>query len=252
MIEQFELRLETRYRRGMSYRALLLLLLAACGRLGFEARSGTSDAMGDAQVDAVDAELCISDPCTLVSPQCGCKPGEACHRTGPTTETRGCVPEGSALADEVCSVDVDCAAGLVCVAQAVDSGRCHRYCAGDADCPSGLGCAQLVEGVGIGLCGSTCTLDGGCPAGTACKVVLSNDFDSAGPVALPLCAEPAGSGAGTNCQSSLDCAPGVFCDEGGVCRTMCRFDGTLDCAAGTCTAALAPIVMGGVDHGFCR
>jgi hypothetical protein len=234
-------------------RGVLFLLLAACGRLGFEARSGTPDTdapiAGDA---AVDAEVCISDPCTLVLPQCGCPEGKACHRTGATTETRDCVTEGTARADELCGGDDECVAGHVCIAQAVDSGRCHLYCAADSDCPPGKDCADLVEGVGVGICGSACTLEGGCPGNIACKVVLSIDFDSAGPVAFPLCADPNGAASGATCGSSLDCAGGLFCDDAGVCRPMCRFDGTLDCAAGTCTEALAPIVLGGVTHGFCR
>jgi hypothetical protein len=237
----------------MRSRWLLLLLLAACGRLGFESRLGDTDGSVVPQDGSMpdDATFCMSDPCTLV-PQCGCPSGMACHRTGATTETRGCVAEGSAGPDDPCSVDVECTGGHVCVAQAVDSGRCHRYCASDTDCAPGLACANLVEGVGVGLCGSTCSLASGCPAGSACKVILAVDFDSAGPVAVPLCGDPGGAGAGAGCGSSLDCAAGLFCDDGGVCRPMCRFDGTLPCTSGACTDPLAPIKLGGVVHGFCR
>jgi hypothetical protein len=229
-----------------------VLLLAACGRLGFESRLADPDA-GVGQDTMLDSpSFCMSDPCTLVLPQCGCPSGKACHRTGATTDTRECVAEGTATADELCGEDVDCVGGHLCAAQSANSGRCHLYCAGDADCAPGLSCAQLTEGVGVGLCGSACTLDAGCPAGSTCKVVLAFDFDSAAPVAVPLCGDPTGGGSGAGCGSSLECAADLFCDDAGVCRPMCRFDGTLDCTTGSCTNPLAPINLGGVGHGFCR
>jgi hypothetical protein len=235
---------------------LLRLALAvgavACGRLEF-----SSDPRPDSRTPddspVVDAGVCAEVPCRLVEEQCGCADGKACQRTGATTDERSCIAAGTAAADEACALDAECAAGLACVAVLGTEGRCQRYCAGDGDCAPGLQCAELVEGVGIGICGSACTLDGGCPVGEACKIELVFDFDSANVVAFPVCVPPAGNAAGNGCSLSTECAAGLICDlTPGTCGAMCRFDGSLPCATGTCTSVEAPILLGGLEHGVCR
>jgi len=258
--------------------------LLGCGRIGYQALdltgdagpvdAGSADAASDAggadaqvaDADVGDADIsdadvadapsdagpdCVADPCVIVLPQCGCRTGEMCQRTGATTDERGCVPEGSIAADEVCPLDAECVPGHACLAMPTGSPRCHQYCDDDTDCAPGLECASYDEGVGIGVCGSTCTLEGGCPGGATCKVVLAYDFDSANPVALPVCAAPGAAADGDPCATSIDCAAGLHCD-GANCRPMCRQDGSLPCASGTCQADLAIIRLGNVEHGFCR
>jgi hypothetical protein len=228
------------------------LLLLGCGRLDFESQPRAD---GGVTVDspADGAAFCQATPCKLTLDQCGCPGGQACQRTGATTDERGCIAEGTAAPDEPCSLDAECVAGYACINFLGGSGRCQRYCAGDADCGPGLECAQLVEGVGIGLCGSTCTLTGGCPGTDACKVLLANDFDTVGAAAVPACVPPAGATAGTTCNSTIECAAGLFCDlTPHVCSPMCAFDGSLNCASGACTRVEAPIFLAGIEYGVCR
>jgi hypothetical protein len=229
----------------------LVATLVACGRHHFDTVDGMNDA-GERGDSSVDAEAqCAQSPCQLVLPQCGCGSGLMCQRTGPTTETRDCIPIGTIAADGVCSLDADCIPGYLCVNFGAATGRCHAYCEQDSDCAVGLQCAGYSEGVGTGLCGSTCTLEGGCPSGTACKVPVAADFDSAGPAPTPTCADPGGASAGGGCTTSMDCAAGLFCDNG-ICAPMCRMDGTLPCATGSCVQPIAPIFLGNVEHGVCR
>jgi hypothetical protein len=209
---------------------MLAIAAAACGRLEFTNEHRPDSRTPDGQ-PAVDAAFCAESPCSIVD-KCGCESGQACQRTGATTDERSCITAGAATADEACSLDAECAAGFACVAVLGLEGRCQGYCAGDGDCATGLQCAELTEGVGIGICGSTCTLEGGCPVGNACKVELVVDFDSADAVAFPVCVPPAGGGVGTACK--------------------CRFDGSLPCATGTCMQVEALIFLGSVEHGVCR
>jgi hypothetical protein len=229
----------------------LVAMLVACGRHHFDVVDSVSDAR-NADSAMPDADVpCAQSPCQLVLPQCGCGSGLMCQRTGATTETRGCVTIGTIGADGACSVDADCIPGYLCVNFGGPISRCHAYCEQDGDCASGLQCAGYFEGVGTGMCGSTCTLEGGCPSGTACKVPLAGDFDSAGPAPTPTCADPSGANAGAGCTTSMDCAAGLFCDNG-VCAPMCRMNGTLPCVSGTCVQPLAPIFLANVEHGVCR
>jgi hypothetical protein len=234
---------------------VVVLVSAACGRIGFGIAENSSDGGRDGGRDGVmidddGALVCGESPCRLVLDQCGCGAGQACQRVGATTDERACIANGTAPADGACSLDLDCVAGHACVGSG--AGRCQRYCASDADCGQGLECAQLLEGVGIGFCGSTCTLDGGCLGADTCKVIFAFDFDASEPVAAPVCQPATGATTGTACSNSLECAPGLICDPNAtVCRPLCRFDGSLDCTSGACTLTVAPIVLGGVEHGIC-
>jgi len=231
-----------------------LVALAGCGRVNYEPIADASDDSVDAADGAVviDAGPCSATPCEILLPQCGCASNQMCQRTGATTDERGCVPLGTVTRDNVCMLDSACEPGHLCLANTTNAGACHLYCNDDADCAPGIECAKYDEGVGLGVCGSACTLEGGCPAGTACKVNLTFDFNTAGGVALPFCGDPGGGPAGAACGSAQDCAAGTFCDEMGVCRTMCRQDGSLLCATGTCTDAIVPIRLDNMLHGFCR
>jgi len=231
---------------------VLVLAIAACGRLDFTSRPPDADVATPDVLD-VDAGFCDQSPCKLVPDQCGCEVGQACQRVGATTDERACIAEGTVTLDGICTSGAECVAGHACIAVRDGLGRCMEYCAGDSDCSTGIACANLIEGVGIGFCGSPCTLASGCVIGMTCKVLLAYDITATGPVAVPICDIPTGASTGASCSSGLDCAAGLFCDVtgSGQCRPLCRFDGMLDCTTGTCSTVDAPIMLGGVTHGVC-
>ena len=90
--------------------AVLALMCAACGRGGFDPRSGEGGADVDASTTdstTIDAAVCTEDPCRLLAPQCGCGATEMCGWD--TCAPRACVAIGAPAAGATCSSWYDCA-----------------------------------------------------------------------------------------------------------------------------------------------
>jgi hypothetical protein len=151
-----------------------------------------------------------------------CQPGTQCFDyTG-----LGC---GVKVCLKYCNDDADCAAF------GAGGGGPGSVCQGPVQCPGTNGGAPIVTRY------HTCTFNcdpgasaaatrGGCPTGLACVMAGSMDAVDC------TCTSGRTKQEGASCSSSLDCAPGLLCNEMGgtkICRAVCR----CDAAGGVCTAA---------------
>ncbi|HWO11001.1 MAG TPA: hypothetical protein VNN80_16010, partial [Polyangiaceae bacterium] len=162
----------------------------------------------------------------------GCAPSELPDGEG------GCVarnPSGGARYD-ACSTGADCQPGLFCGTGDL-AGICNAYCATDDDCPEGH-CAEFSTpefalGASVGFCAAICnpgapySSGGGlsaCPSGLRC----APRYDGASFCRIALGRQ----GPYEACDSTLLCAPGLFCNDNGFCRPYCLSDA--ECGAGRC------------------
>ena len=273
----------------MRFAAIAVLLLSACGRLGYataltagdggplldvapdvpdstppadtgiDAATDAGIAAADATVDtgAADSSLpdagpCDESPCRLVSPQCGCAAGQACQRPGGDDPLRACVAPGLAGVNEACRGNLDCETAAVCVATGFTEGLCTEYCASGADCATGV-CAELVVMTeDIGACVIDCDpVSGvGCGGAAGCGVGLTREVPSRAFAYVPICSDPALPSIGDACPMFL-CGPNLVC-EGDVCRRVCDRPMGI-CPTGESCRALSPVLMvRGREVGVCR
>lgn len=129
-----------------------------------------------------------------------------------------------------CSVNADCAGGLVCSS----SQECVQ-CNSDADCGSGQSC-DLENN----QCVAQCDADGSCPQGSTCNTA-TNICDAL--------ANPSPTPAPQACTTDAECTGGYTCDtDASVCVLQC--DGSNSCPSGyscntstnTCDASSSPYV----------
>jgi hypothetical protein len=255
-----------------------------CGRIGYDALpiTSTGDAGRDAgaptdsgvrdsgpgdaavaedaappQLDAaIDASLppCDEDPCRLVLPQCGCPGVEMCQRTRRGEAFRECVPPGDVERDGPCTQSIQCVTGHTCVGIGSPDGICSRYCYGSAECGGGGSECTIftAPSEGVGACTPVCdpVQDTGCPAANGCHLVTAQRVEDDVPVTVTLCGPATGGGPGDPCN--LLCAPGNLC-LGANCAEVCVVGDASTCTTGaTCGPFGSPMVVDGVEYGFCQ
>lgn len=241
-----------------------LLLVVGCGRVGFETHglgspedAGAPDASPDAAAPPPDAghdagvdagtdgalPMCDETPCRLVRPQCGCPEGEMCHRVMMGSTTRGCAAAGTSPDGADCSVSTECSPGASCVRAMTSVGQCLRWCTSSSHCPAGTTCTLLMVGSDVGACEPGCdplSPATSCPMSTACRVLRTTEFEGGAAFHASVCGPPAGAALGSMCTTSLDCAPGSYCEPGGACRALC--DPMMPCVTGApCTPLNPPL-----------
>lgn len=197
---------------------------------------------------------CSESPCRLVAPQCGCPAGQGCYTDN--NGNRGCITASAEQEGEPCTGP--CAPGNICVG-AGSSSLCARFCESDADCTGGPGSLCLLtlvdgsENPIAKLCSTNCSpAGGGCPSGLGCGV----GFEEDGLMRVFTNCRPAGAGrAGDPCSSGSDCADGHFCAEtssGPQCIEFCTVPAGTECTRGFCNRFEDdPLVIGGVEYGYC-
>jgi hypothetical protein len=204
----------------------------------------------------------IAGPCNPFGAQCGCPSGESCvfASVGGTTE---CITAGTAVANQPCTQDSDCAFALAC-----SLGACKPFCQVNDDCPkSSSGCFVVSRAVascgggepifGDGYCATQCdpvNPQAACGTDLTCNFITPTATDCLGPI---------GSGNGPGgCSGSSNCAAGTTCiaydfTEGGQkveltsCEHWCRI-GYGDCVAPeACVPFATPDHVGATAYGFC-
>ena len=242
-----------RARAGAAALVALAVGGAACGRVGFDPRSGD----GGADVDAsptdsttIDAGVGTEEPCRLLSPQCGCAASEMCGWD--TFTPRACVAIGTPAAGATCGSSYDCAPGAGCLELGNGAGQCMPWCDAPADCAPGASCVRLWWTGAIGVCSTVCDpiMNTGCPAPLACSLGLGTEVPTAQTVVSALCANlGAAGGVDAACSGPLDCQSGLAC-YGSTCRPVCRMDVAASCA-GTCGPFAPRAFIGAVEYGGC-
>jgi hypothetical protein len=149
-----------------------------------------------------------------------CQPGTQCFDYAGL----GCAAK---VCLKYCNTDADCAAF------GAGGGGPGSVCQGPVECPGANGGAPVVTAY------HTCTFNcdpraaaaatrGGCPTNLAC--VLEGSMD-----AVDCTCTTGTKQEGATCTSTLDCAPGLLCNEMSgtkICRSICR----CDASGGACTA----------------
>jgi len=204
---------------------------------------------------------CSESPCRLAPPQCGCPAGQGCYLD--SSSARICGTPGPETEGRACSGTTACQPGLLCISLA-STGFCSRFCSTDADCTGGAGSLCILtldDGSGGALpgvklctqqCDPTSLSPSGCPSGLGCALYEETEA----PMRLFTGCRPAGTaGTGASCTNTDDCATGHFCADpaglGDECVRYCRYPGG-GCGSGqVCNDFSEPIVVGGVEYGFC-
>ena len=204
---------------------------------------------------------CSESPCRLTSPQCGCPGGQGCYLSG---SVRSCAAAGSAAEGASCTTASSCQPGLVCLNVSSTTAvvnQCGRFCAGDTDCIGNGSLCTYTLGDGAGgtvpgvrVCSRACdpVTSTGCSSNAVCHVY--REMPSAGRF-LTDCAGPAGFGWEHDfCIDNTDCSRGTFCAASlGECLAYCNTSrGDADCPfSDACYRFATPLVVGGVEYGYC-
>ncbi len=238
--------------------------VATSGPGGMAAAGGARGAGGDAGMGGAPLP-CGEQPCKLVSPQCGCAPGDRCTLTG--DGARVCAVEGTSQPLEFCVAD--CTAGNHCVNNGTTGfgGFCHQICEVDADCntptqgPGGICVLPLNSGGGT-VCSQNCDP----VSNTGCK-------EANAALKCDIAREPAGSmrwftrctGSGTImsdgiCTAINECSAGSSCvpvagEPAAYCLAWCTNPSTGGvCPQGAshaCSPFTTPLLIGTIEYGAC-
>jgi hypothetical protein len=253
-------------------------VFVGCGRIGFEEYALTYDASLDAstrdaavatpdarapdapsRADAAEPDAgdfdagppCDEIPCQLVLPQCGCAGDLVCQRPFGDDARRECVAPGTRTLGETCGTNVDCAAGLVCVAGGGTVGICELYCASSDGCRETTYCRELVVMTeDIGSCATQCdpVANTGCPGMLGCSLGIARTVPEREFIDTPYCTA-GGPAIGEPCPSFL-CAGGGTCIDG-TCRRVCDVASPACPATTACRSFASPAIIGGREVGFC-
>jgi len=145
----------------------------------------------------------------------------SCQQTIDCIARGGTCQAGECAADNQCTTDADCAAG-VCAPDPDFGGLCHDggptpptplpmwSCVGGQDCPLGQGCAS------DGFChvDGECASDGDCAAGQLCYKSADSATgicDGARPATNPYCRSDAQGACRSLCYSDGTCGSGLSC-----------------------------------------
>jgi hypothetical protein len=240
----------------------LYLQLSTC--LGASCAAECPTTVGSAP-DASACQPVEYGPCNQ-NAQCGCTKGQNCVVSDVAGDT-SCVTAGSALDNQPCTSNTQCAVGFTCY-----GGACMPFCATDASCTKfGAGsrcyagynyvdaCSEDVNVPGMGVCSSGCDPlepKALCGPGLTCYAQGDTSY----------CTGPTGTGVGAGgCAGSSLCAVGYDCVtytssygsgssallQRTTCEAYCRI-GMTDCpSTQTCTALNNPPTIDGVEYGVC-
>jgi len=258
----------------------IVLVLSACGRLGYEplgstagdsgisdpgtgdsgisdpgtSDSGTSDP-GISDAGTSDGDMlpvtCVDQLCDLW-PQCGCDSGQKCDVDG--LGNRSCSIAGPALQSESCDSSADCIAGTSCSQMSdwpASLTVCFQFCNVDSDCSAlGRGAfCRLSASSGGQLLYSLCTLacdvlaQTGCPTGTQCSVY------NFGTLAGTNCTAPGTLRLGDTCAVHFDCGPSMLCVSS-TCRQACIAGDSSTCQGATSCTGLG-LISEDIEYGAC-
>jgi hypothetical protein len=127
---------------------LIVLVVSACGRLGYDPLESTASDASTSDPNTHDANTsdantsdgsmlpvtCVDPICDL-SPQCGCDSGQKCDVDA--LGNRSCSTAGPALHAESCTSSADCTAGTSCLQMSdwpAGVNVCFQFCNVDTDC----------------------------------------------------------------------------------------------------------------------
>lgn len=247
---------------------LIVLVLSACGRLGYDplentasdgnagtndGNAGTSDGNAGTSDGSMLPVTCVDPICDLW-PQCGCDSGQQCDVDA--LGNRSCSTAGPALHGESCSgiSSADCTAGTSCLQMSdwpPGLNVCFQFCNVDTDCSAlGRGAfCRLSASSGNQLLYSLCTLacdvlaQTGCPTGTQCSVY------NFGALAGTNCTAPGTLGLGDTCAVHFDCGPSMLC-VGSTCRQACIIGDSSPCQGATSCTGLG-LISQDIEYGAC-
>ncbi len=203
---------------------------------------------------------CLETPCGLV-PNCGCPSGQKCSLvTGPA---RACVTAGTGLKGASCTLDSECAAGLICVELPSDEGRsagaCYPFCDSELDCPGDASvCWEAFTGTTDSICSLGCNLvtSTGCPSGSKCNLY---ELTGSGTDLTDCTSDSGTGGTGSFCTLESHCGPGHFCSGTpyNECIPYCTLTPFDSCFLG-CTEFVdggtglpVTIAFDGATYGYC-
>jgi hypothetical protein len=202
---------------------------------------------------------CSESPCRLAPPQCGCPSGQGCYLGAGGAHV--CGTPGPENDGQTCAGETSCRAGSLCIG-AGGQNFCARLCGTDSDC-SGAGNLCLLElGDGSGgalpgfkLCTGACNPASGvgCPSTMGCALYS----ETAAPMRTFTSCRPAGTAStGFSCTDTEDCAGGHFCADAGFgneCIRICTYPSGFECTGGGICNAFTPdpVILGGVQYGYC-
>jgi hypothetical protein len=249
---------------------LIVLVVAACGRLGYDPLGrangdagitdpGTGDGgitdpgTGDAgTTDGGTLPVTCADPICDLSPQCGCESGQKCDVDG--LGSRSCSTAGTALHAESCLSSADCTAGTSCTQMSdwpAGVNACFQFCNIDSDCSAlGRGAfCRLSASSGGQLLFSLCTLpcdmlaQTGCPTETQCSIY------NFGTIAGTNCTAPGTLKLGDTCAAHFDCGPSMVCVNS-TCQQACIAGDASPCQGATSCRGLG-LISQDIEYGAC-
>jgi hypothetical protein len=200
--------------------------------------------------DGSDGGGADCDPCDPVE-QCGCGEESGCYVTTSMPEPT-CWPAGDGAAESPCGADEDCAAGFSCHRETGLPGHCQAYCDQDEDCGGGVRlCNRSIEGTEFRTCTSECNpLDVEACGGFE-KCTLSQGMDGRWDAR---CLEHGTGETYFSCSDPFFCGPGLHCSgdaiEAGFCEPLCIV-GEFCSVGDLCAGYTPPIVLAGVEYGYC-
>ncbi len=183
-----------------SMRALLALLLVACGSTESTPAPApadtAADAVDDAPADTGPVNKCATVKCAaplICDPLDGACKGVRFTKLGQSCTAATCTG----------------VAGATCLEGDFPDGYCSvEPCSADKPCPMGAVCAKLG---GKQACWATCTIDGDCRGGIEYKCQDLNNLVISGG-ARRACYLPAFA-----CTSNADCPKPLLCNDGKTC-----------------------------------
>jgi hypothetical protein len=215
-----------------------------------------------------DASVCTSPPVTPVcqdSPPAGhecnpaCQTGCECGRCNLVGSVARCTAPGARTLGQVCTLSSDnCAAGLVCLAEACGNvlGRCYQFCNGNAQC-NGTICQIVVQDMsGADSSFRACDLapqDCNPVSNTGCPDPALNCYVTSTSQTLcdcPNVTPPRMSG--DSCMLYNDCAAGYVCISGVGGLSGARCYAVCDVGNPACPLGRACIpTSAGSKYGYC-
>lgn len=199
-----------------------------------------------------DLGLCCQPPagseCDWAT-DCGCGAGRTCSSNGDGVFSCRVVQQPPLRPGDPCTNDTQCSVGYTCL------GTCVDRCRISSDCvQEGASCILFSE-ADYGFCASNCDAVSpqapqpgwqSCAAGFGCFFFTRTPDGTAASYCYPTGSGAAGSG----CEDSFDCSPGLRCSQG-TCRQTCDLELDNCPNDGECVTEPPLPVVGGRNLGIC-